>query len=236
LVLDLLNLCGAVLLFAYLLRKLREYSRRHIFGRKRARELQAAFPAFCYVLFPAPRDTPALASFPNFAEIFELSINQRLLGGRPEMYNMIKDQRGTLRRSVFDLRTVSQGYSGGAGYSETNSVFMISLSDKILTPFQINRHSFGYTSLWGGDLVIDIDDEFFLAKSLSLAGPDREAIIKIFDTALVNFFRTHSRLFTFGALEVTPNGVIFLHARACSSKDIQSTLDALTTLTELLSR
>jgi hypothetical protein len=234
--LELLFTCGGVLLFAYVLRKLREYSRRHIFGRKRARQIQAAFPEFCYQPFPTSRDISDLACFPYLAATFELSINQRLLGGRPEMYNMINDQRGNLHRSAFDLRSVSKSFTRGAAYSETHSVFLISLSDQVLTPFQINRYLFGYGALRGDPPKIDIDNKLVLPKSLSLTGLDQEAVTKLFDITLVRFFRSHSLLFTFGALDVKQDAIIFLHTRACSPKDIRSTLDALLKLTEILAR
>jgi len=236
LALDFLIVCGSVLLIANTVRRLREYSRRHIFGRKRASQIQAAFPEFCYQPFPTSNDIYDLVSFPHLAEDFELSISQHLIGGRPEMYNMIDDQRDNVHRSVFDLRLVSRAVGGGSAYSHTSSIFLFSLPEHQLTPFSISIESFGFTTLWGDDPDIDIEDEFVFSKSFYLTGPDRDAVTRIFDKTLVRFFRSHTLLFAAGSLDVSPNAIIFRHGNAIAPKDIRSTLDALSKLIELLAR
>jgi hypothetical protein len=97
-----------------------------------------------------------------------------------------------------------------------------------LTPFQTNRYLFGYRASRQDDPEINLEHEFVLPKSLSLTGPDRQAFSKLFDATLAGFFRSHSLLFTFGALDVKRDALMFLHTRTCSPKAIRSTLDALT--------
>jgi hypothetical protein len=201
------------------------YARRHIFGNKRASLIASAFPDFCYQPFLTSQDLASLANYSEADDIYG-----------PEVYNLIDDHQGNQHRSVFDLRTVSHTTGGGFTRASISSEFLISLSEQTLTPFQLCIESIANISLWGEDLDIDIEGEFIFSQNFNLTGPNREAIIKLFDKPLVNFFRTNTLLFTQGALEVKESAIIFHHAFALAPQDIRATLVTLSKLIELLTR
>ena len=199
---------GGVFLLYLAIHYLRLYARRSILGRARRRVLQEAFPDFCYQPYADPQDIAGLSKFPALAEKLHPNTLNILFDAPSEIYNLIDDHQDNIDRSIFDLRTASKPVSGGRAYAETNTVFLINLPEHTLTPFSLVHTS-------NGD-------------------PQREAVIKLFDKSLVDFFRVHSLLFTYGSLEVEPNVILFHHAQRLDPEGIRSTLDILTKLTGLL--
>jgi hypothetical protein len=191
-----------LVLLSLTLRQLGKYAGRNIFGRQRASLFQAAFPDFHYHPFAASKDLTGLDNFSEFADTLSPTIYQLIFGAQPEIYNLIDDHHGNLQRSIFDLRTVSRGLGSGGSSAYISSVFLLSLPDHALTAFCLGRESFGHINLWGQDPDIDIDDEFIFFQKFHLIGPDRDAVIRLFDKPLVRFFRTNSELFTAGTLDV----------------------------------
>lgn len=149
---------------------------------------------------------------------------------------MIDDHHDSQHRSIFDLRTTPQPVGGGFARAHTHSVFLISLPEQTLTPFQIGLEGIGNISLWGEDTDIDIEGEFIFSQNFNLTGPNREAIIKLFDKPLVSFFRSNTMLFTSGGLEVKEHAIVFHHGLALAPEDIRSTLGTLSKLIERLTR
>ena len=223
-----------VLIFLYLLITLSgRYSRRHLLGDKRKRLLQNAFTDFCYQPFADPIDLVGITNIPEFADKFKSSFSLSFLSHEPEIYNLIDDQRGNSHRSVFDLRVVSSKVVTGGSTVHTFSVFLLNLPDYSLTAFELGREGLANLVLWGEDPDIDIEGEFIFSQTFHLTGPDRAAVITLFDKELVSFFRTNTLLFSSGRLYVRQNAILFQHAEKLSPEEIRSTLCILSKLIEL---
>jgi len=236
------NDMGRIIVFAFVcllslslaLRYLGEYGRRHFFGRKRAKLIESNFQDFCYQPFAIPQDIFGLENFPEIVDKFKFSINQLMLGSRPEIYDLITDQQDGLEISVFDLRTPMRGVGDGRASAHTGTVFLICLPEKSLTTFYLRREGFGDANLWGQDPDIDIEDEFIFSQNFHLTGPDREGIRKLFDKQLISFFRTNTNLFTAGNLDVQPRAILFRHQLRLGPEEIRSTLATLSRLLTML--
>lgn len=229
------GLIGLLILF-WLINQVGLYARRHLLGHARQRVFEQAFTDFCYQPFAEGQDVAGISNFPALADEFKTAFSPLLQKPKPEIYHLIDDHQDQIHRSVFDLRTLSIGVDGSRTTAITRSAFLINLPAQTLTAFCLGREGLGNMTVWGEDPDIDIEGEFIFSQNYHLTGPDRNAVIKLFDSELVSFIRTHTALFSACRLDVNQNALLLRHAEALDPDRIRSTLDILSKLILLLSR